>query len=107
MQTEMNRLSGPRSQSDAGGRRQHCCQAGATEQHGPHLPLGTDALLANAVAEGVAQKVGGIVAPALPMASSRNPSAGAGSISGTTSRVRLRWLRPGVVRGSIAMDCAS
>ena len=37
---------------------------GALEQHGPHLPLGTDALLSTAVASSVAEKLAGIVAPA-------------------------------------------
>ena len=36
---------------------------GALEQHGPHLPLGTDALLSSAVALDVARQLGGIVAP--------------------------------------------
>lgn len=36
---------------------------GALEQHGPHLPLGVDALLATRVAEDVAAAVGGLVAP--------------------------------------------
>ncbi|OZB54537.1 MAG: creatininase, partial [Thiomonas sp. 14-66-4] len=30
---------------------------GALEQHGPHLPLGTDALLATAVSAGVAARI--------------------------------------------------
>jgi creatinine amidohydrolase len=36
---------------------------GALEQHGPHLPLGTDGLLASAVAADTAARVGGLVAP--------------------------------------------
>ena len=36
---------------------------GATEQHGPHLPLSVDALMSAAVAREVAEEVGGIVAP--------------------------------------------
>ena len=36
---------------------------GSLEQHGPHLPLGTDTLLPLAVAEGVAAKIGALVAP--------------------------------------------
>src|SRR5258706_4173622 len=38
---------------------------GALEQHGPHLPLGTDAMLAAAVAEGAAGATAGLAAPAL------------------------------------------
>lgn len=39
---------------------------GAVEQHGPHLPLGTDLLYAEHVCAAVAGQVGGLVAPALP-----------------------------------------
>jgi creatinine amidohydrolase len=37
---------------------------GPLEWHGPHLPLGTDGLLAHAVAVAAAQRVGGVVTPA-------------------------------------------
>jgi creatinine amidohydrolase len=40
--------------------------AGSVEQHGPHLPTGTDAFAANVVAHAVAERVGGLVLPALP-----------------------------------------
>lgn len=36
---------------------------GACEQHGPHLPLCVDTVLANGFAERLAQRVGGMVAP--------------------------------------------
>lgn len=41
---------------------------GATEQHGPHLPLGTDTIRATALADRVAERLGPgfLVAPALP-----------------------------------------
>jgi creatinine amidohydrolase len=41
---------------------------GATEQHGPHLPLGTDTVRASALAERLAERLGPgfLVAPALP-----------------------------------------
>jgi creatinine amidohydrolase len=39
---------------------------GATEQHGPHLPLATDTLLAEELARRVAQKSVGLVLPSLP-----------------------------------------
>ena len=38
---------------------------GACEQHGPHLPLCVDTVLANGFAERLAQRVGGMVAPAI------------------------------------------
>lgn len=38
---------------------------GSTEQHGPHLPLGTDTLLAADLAEAAARETGALVAPPL------------------------------------------
>jgi creatinine amidohydrolase len=59
---------------------------GATEQHGPHLPLGTDHLLASAVARGAAERVSGIVAPALAYGFKSQPKCGGGQqFCGTTS----------------------
>jgi len=40
---------------------------GATEQHGPHLPLGTDTFLAQAVARRLAAATGGLLFPPLPV----------------------------------------
>jgi creatinine amidohydrolase len=39
---------------------------GATEQHGAHLPTGTDTMLADHVAEAAAERTGDVVLPALP-----------------------------------------
>lgn len=39
---------------------------GATEQHGPHAPMGTDALLATEVSLRVAGRIDALVAPAFP-----------------------------------------
>lgn len=39
---------------------------GAVEAHGPHLPLGTDNLLAERLAERVAQRTGAFILPTLP-----------------------------------------
>jgi creatinine amidohydrolase len=59
---------------------------GALEQHGPHLPLGTDALLATAIAAGTAAQVHGIVAPALAYGYKSQPKCGGGQhFCGTTS----------------------
>lgn len=40
---------------------------GSTEQHGPHLPLGTDFIAANALAERVAQETGVVSTPVIPI----------------------------------------
>ncbi|CAG4899723.1 hypothetical protein R69919_02645 [Paraburkholderia gardini] len=59
---------------------------GATEQHGPHLPLGTDALLASAISEDVAREVAGIVASAISYGYKSQPRSGGGQhFCGTTS----------------------
>jgi creatinine amidohydrolase len=51
---------------------------GATEQHGPHLPLGTDTVIACALAAGLDEAV---VAPALPYGSSGEHAGFAGTLS--------------------------
>lgn len=59
---------------------------GALEQHGPHLPLGTDALLSTAIAQSIAEKVNGIVAPTLSYGYKSQPRSGGGQhFLGTTS----------------------
>ncbi|CCQ92699.1 Creatininase subfamily [[Clostridium] ultunense Esp] len=39
---------------------------GATEQHGPHLPLGVDIFIATELSKRVAEKTGAVVLPTLP-----------------------------------------
>ncbi len=59
---------------------------GATEQHGPHLPLNVDVILPTAVAERVARNTGGLVAPTLQYGYKSMPRSGGGqSFPGTTS----------------------
>ncbi len=59
---------------------------GATEQHGPHLPLGVDVFLPSAVAAAVAREVGGLVAPTIPYGYKSQPRSGGGqAFPGTTS----------------------
>lgn len=59
---------------------------GATEQHGPHLPLNVDVVLPTGVCERVARAVGGIVAPTIPYGYKSQPRSGGGqAFPGTTS----------------------
>jgi creatinine amidohydrolase len=55
---------------------------GATEQHGPHLPLGTDTAVALAVCDRLAaRRADVVVAPALPYGSSGEHAGFAGTLS--------------------------
>ncbi len=54
---------------------------GATEQHGPHLTLDTDTVIAIAWAEAAALRIPALVAPALPYGSSGEHQSFAGTLS--------------------------
>jgi len=54
---------------------------GSTEQHGPHLPVETDTIIATAWANGVARRMGATVAPALPYGSAGEHQAFRGTLS--------------------------
>jgi len=59
---------------------------GATEQHGPHLPLNVDVILPTGVCERVAKAVGGLVAPTLAYGYKSMPRSGGGqTFPGTVS----------------------
>jgi creatinine amidohydrolase len=59
---------------------------GATEQHGPHLPLETDAFVTEAMAVEVAKRLGGLVAPTLTYGCRSQPVSGGGeTFPGTIS----------------------
>jgi creatinine amidohydrolase len=67
---------------------------GATEQHGPHLPVGTDHFavehIAIEAAKGVADRIPVLVAPALPYGSSPHHLAFGGTLSlGTETYLRV------------------
>lgn len=52
---------------------------GAFEQHGPHLPLGTDGILATAIGTAVAAEIGGTALPALSYGYKSQPRSGGGN----------------------------
>lgn len=52
----------------AAGKRRVLVIVGAMEQHGPHLPIGTDTFLGHAMAERIARKLGDtLIAPVIPV----------------------------------------
>lgn len=59
---------------------------GSTEQHGPHLPIGTDCITVAEVGRRVAAETGSLVLPAMPYGYRSNPQTGGGeTFPGTTS----------------------
>lgn len=59
---------------------------GALEQHGPHMPMNVDELLSTDVATAVAERIGGLVGPALSFGyKSQQRSGGGYHLAGTTS----------------------
>ncbi len=53
---------------------------GSTEQHGPHLPLSVDAIISTGLAEMIAEKINGIVAPTIHYGYKSAPLSGGGPI---------------------------
>lgn len=68
MNTEvrLERLSQPEAEARLQASRLAVLAPGSIEQHGPHLPLGTDAFAADVLAEEVARKLGAVLVP-LPL----------------------------------------
>jgi mycofactocin system creatininase family protein len=62
---------------------------GSTEQHGPHLPMDTDARIAEAVARGAADATGATMAPVLPYGASGEHQGFAGTLSIGTEALHL------------------
>ncbi len=62
---------------------------GSTEQHGPHLPLETDTLIATAVARELADRHGGYLAPAVHIGASGEHQGFPGVLSIGTGALRL------------------
>lgn len=82
----MNELSWPEFEAKIAGGAPVFLPLGATEQHGPHLPLGVDVVLPTGVCERVAREVGGLVAPTVPYGYKSMPRSGGGELfPGTVS----------------------
>lgn len=67
---------------------------GSIEQHGPHLPLSVDLDIALAVAAALAQRVGGLLAPAVCYTARSLPASGGGSTFPGTIHVKGQVLLP-------------
>ncbi len=86
VEVQMNRMSWLQYRERLSSKPPVFLPVGALEQHGPHLPLGTDAMLASAIAAAAAAAVEGIVAPALAYGYKSQPKCGGGQhFCGTTS----------------------
>src|SRR2546428_10457122 len=74
---------------------------GATEEHGPHGPLGTDTFAAAIVARKGAETLGGVVAPALPYGMSEDQSdfRGTGSLRPSTLALVTKEVCENFLRG--------
>jgi creatinine amidohydrolase len=82
----MSELSWPEFKAKVDAKAPFFLPVGATEQHGPHLPLGVDVYLPTGVCAEVAKTVGGIVAPPIPYGYKSQPRTGGGqAFPGTTS----------------------
>lgn len=93
----MTRLGSAVSAELAGTDRLLVVPLGATEQHGPHLPLDTDTRIAVALADRLAGRLDGIiVAPAIPYGSSGEHQGFPGTLSvgqGATELLILELVR--------------
>lgn len=79
---ELDQLSWPAVKAELeAGRDTVVIAFGATEQHGPHLPLATDALLGDHLAKLVAERLGAFVAPTVRIGCSEHHLAFPGTLS--------------------------
>lgn len=53
---------------------------GSVEQHGSHLPIGTDFLIGNKVGEAVCKRIGALLLPTLPVSTCREHSGSRGNV---------------------------
>ena len=78
----------------ANGRDTLVLALGATEQHGPHLPLGTDALIGDAAAGAVAERLDAFVAPTVRVGCSEHHLAFAGAYLDRLTDLIVERVRP-------------
>jgi creatinine amidohydrolase len=66
MSHDLTRMTSPEAAEAMAASRTVVLPVGSIEQHGPHLPNGTDTMAAELVARGVADRLGAVYAPLLP-----------------------------------------
>lgn len=80
--TELATLTWPGARRLPNGETVLLVPLGATEQHGPHLPLATDTLVAEALARRAAERLGrAVVAPTIPYGASGEHAGFPGTLS--------------------------
>jgi creatinine amidohydrolase len=79
---ELDKVPWPEVQREIeGGRHTVVLAFGATEQHGPHMPIGTDALLGDALARALADRLEAFVAPTVRVGCSAHHVGFSGTMS--------------------------
>lgn len=79
---QLDRMSWPEIREELSAGRDTVVMAfGATEQHGPHMPLATDALIGDHLASLVADRLGAFVAPTVRVGCSEHHLAFPGTLS--------------------------
>jgi len=76
------------SEVQGGAHRHLLLPLGSTEQHGPHLPLDTDARIADAIAVAAGERLVAAVAPVVPYGASGEHASFAGTLSIGTEVLR-------------------
>lgn len=85
---ELSRMSWVEARTELGKARVALLPVGSTEQHGPHLPLGTDHLTAAEVARRAAARGGWLILPTVPVGVSEHHRQFWGTL----------WVEPSVLR---------
>ena len=79
---DLERMTWPEVRAELdGGRDTVVVPFGAVEQHGPHLPLGTDAMFGDEIGRAAAERLNAFLAPTIPVGCSRHHLAFAGTMS--------------------------
>lgn len=97
----IDRISQPQAEALLKGTRTAIISTGSIEQHGAHLPLGTDAIAALTIAERVAARLESVLVPMSVLGVAPYHMAWAGSLTlkSDTMRAMIRDVCSGLARG--------